>query len=152
GRFAECGIAEINRVETESKRGRAASDVPPVAKLAVAHSPAGAQHGLVIEPVSDCEPRAKGVWIGLREIAIASPGAVAFINERSPQSSCRRIRRSEIDHAAAVMQFVPLPGVIPPQSVIQGQFGRGLPVVLSVKAPGFLPPLDLLGGGDGGGV
>src|SRR5882672_10477854 len=50
------------------------------------------------------------------------------------------------------MQFVPLPGIIPPQPVVQRQFGRDLPIVLTVKAPGFLSPLDLLGGGDGGGV
>src|SRR5262245_27109050 len=50
------------------------------------------------------------------------------------------------------MQLVSLPGVVPPQPVIHGQFWRGLPVVLSIEAAGLLAPLDLLGSGNGGGV
>src|SRR5262249_3050710 len=53
GRLAEGWVAEINRVETQSQRGRTTGDVPPVGQLAVAHAPTGARHGLFIQPVSD---------------------------------------------------------------------------------------------------
>ena len=142
--FAERRVAEIDRVETETQCERAARDVPPVRQLAVANSPAGPHHGLGIQLIGDADAGAEGVLVGLGEGAVAAALAEALIDESAGQSSRRRVRRVEIDLAAAEMMLVPLPAVVPAQAEVDGQFGRDLPVVLAVEAPGLFPPLDRL--------
>src|SRR5262249_26143096 len=92
------------------------------------------------------------VGVGFGENAAASPRPETFINECPGSSPGRRIRRREVNHAAAVMEFVSLAGIVPSQSEVERQFRCDLPFVLTVEAPGFLAPLDLVGGGNSGGV
>ena len=108
-RLAERGIAEINRVETEAQRQRAAGDVPPVRQLAVADSPTGPHHGLGIQLIGDADAGAEGVLVGLGESAVAAALAEALIDEGAGPASRRRVRRGEIDLAAAEMLIVPCP-------------------------------------------
>src|SRR5262249_16685797 len=48
-----CRGEQTNRIERAPSGGQPAGDVPPIAQLAVAHAPAGAQHGLVIQSIGE---------------------------------------------------------------------------------------------------
>src|SRR5207244_710855 len=83
--------------------------------------------------VSNTQARPKRPRIILRKVAVAAPGTGAFKYDCSRQTTCSRIRRCgrEIRQGAVMLSLVRL--IVVPETVVECQFARDLPRILSEK-------------------
>src|SRR5665213_626795 len=131
-------------------RGRNTVEVPGAAvqpslirNRRVGYGAAPAEHGLRVDLVGDSYVRSDGIWVRVGELALA--GRLVFHGAHASPNERVRLVEGRVLHAAILL--LPQGGVIPAQTVVEGQLTGDFPTVLDVESIGVGTQPDIRGRG-----
>ena len=124
-------------------------EVAECREVGVDDAPSAADYGFGVDLVGEPEARSDGVRVVFGELAVATAGAVTFVDLAAEQTARGGVGDGRTEHAVALVEFVAFVLLIPADTVVEREPVVHFPAVLDVEAPAVAAPLGVLRGVDG---